>query len=127
MTTSPRVSNPLDEAIRTAVRDALDEHLAPVLAELRSARTALPAEAGVIAQQPRGERFVSVTELCDRLGVNRTTIARRERAGKLPRRREFPDGRLGWTASEIEAWFKRATEPQDDGERRAGLLGRLHN
>ena len=122
-----RVSNPLDEAIRTAVRDALAEHLAPVLAELKKAQPPAAPEAPQAPSQPRGERFVSMTELCERLGVNRTTILRRERVGKLPKRREFLDGRLGWTASQVDEWFKAAAEPENDAQRRAMLAGRLHN
>lgn len=119
---SGKQRDPLSDAIHAAVQAAVAEHMAPFLKELRKVAFAE-------AQAPAGkgeERFVSMVELCKRLGVNRSTILRRERVGKLPKRRTFPDGRVGWTASDIDRWFASATEGTDP-ERNAELAARIHH
>jgi len=117
------LSNTLRSCVDAAVKEAVAAHLAPAMAELRR-------QAADAADSPgdRGpERIVTIPELCRRLDVNRTTILRRERAGKLPRRVTFPDGRLGWSSIEIDKWFAKAAElPRDemaDAERAARLRG----
>lgn len=117
MTSKP--TDPLSELIHAAVASAVAEHISPLIAGLASkpAPPEPPAQIG-------GERFVSMVELCQRLGVNRSTLLRRERAGKLPTRKTFPDGRVGWTASQIDRWFAQATSGTD-AERNAALAARI--
>ncbi|OYW54232.1 MAG: hypothetical protein B7Y80_12965 [Hyphomicrobium sp. 32-62-53] len=113
-------SEPLSDLINDAVRRAVAEHVAPLIAELKR----LPRTEPVPAPVPGAERFVSMSELCQRLGVNRSTLLRREKAGKLPARKTFPDGRVGWTASQVDDWFAQAREGTDP-ERNAELAARI--
>lgn len=114
-------TDPLSDLINAAVAAAVAEHVAPLIAGLAS-RPAQPEP--LMAVQMGGERFVSMVEMVQRLGVNRSTLLRRERAGKLPKRKTFPDGRVGWTASQIDAWFKQAVEGTDP-ERNAARAARI--
>lgn len=116
-----RSTDPLADLIEAAVKAAVAEHVVPLVADIirqvaRSDPCALPGK--------EAERFVSMVELAQRLGVNRSTLLRRERAGKLPMRKTFPDGRVGWTASQIDDWFKAATEGTD-ANRNAALAARI--
>ena len=122
MTTKP--AGILDEVINQAVRDALAEHLSPLLQEVRRC---LPPQYSEPTIDRCGERFVSMTELCERMGVNRTTLLRRERVGKVPRRRTFPDGRRGWSSIEIDDWFKRAALVEPDAAANAALAARIRH
>ncbi len=107
----------LDEAISAAVRNALEEHLPPILEQCFRAPS---------PTQPSGtEHFVSMAKMCRMLGLNRTTVLRRERQGKIPRRLAFPDGRSGWTRTQIDAWFATATPHTPDAEAAARLVARL--
>lgn len=112
----------LTEIIHEAVKQAVAEQIAPLLAELKRLP---PTHEKPQVVPPNAERFVSMTELCQRLGVNRSTVLRRERVGKLPMRKTFPDGRVGWTATVIDEWFSRAVDGTD-AKRAADLIGRLN-
>lgn len=118
---SARAKDPLTEAINAAVKAAFAEHVTPLMKELKKPTSEPPPKATV-----DGERFVSMNELGARLGVTSRTIRRRERAGKLPKRRTFPDGSVGWTASDINRWFESAIEGENQ-ERNAELAARIHH
>ena len=128
--TTKRPTGVLDDAIKAAVRDAICE-LMPLLMKPLAVEVAreLRAPSGlgeaISTAMPTHERFVSMTELCTRLGINRTTALRRERVGKLPQRRTFPDSRMGWTSGDIDAWFARAASVGPDTERNAELAARI--
>jgi len=86
--------------VDAAVKRAMAEHVVPAIVELKQQA---PVTSQVV--DPKAERFVSMAEMCQRLGVNRTTVLRRERSGKIPKRRTFPDGQTGWSSLDVEAWF----------------------
>jgi predicted DNA-binding transcriptional regulator AlpA len=109
----------ISEAVNTAVKAAIAEQIAPAIAELRQRPQAehLP---------PEVDRFVSMSEMCQRLGIHRGTVLRRERMGKLPRRQTYPDGRVGWSSLVVDSWFKRAVELPPNKARNADLAARIH-
>lgn len=51
------------------------------------------------------ERFISQAKLKEICPFSRSTIWRWERAGKFPKRRQISRGRVGWLASEIDAFL----------------------
>ena len=101
-----KTRDPLTALVNDAVENALERRLDPFLAELADrTKPALPASPHL----PEGaDRYVSMSEMAERLGVDRSTVNRREKAGKIPPRRRFPDGRKGWLARDIDDWFARA-------------------
>lgn len=115
----------LDEAVKSAVHDALVEHLPQILREHLVPRPPTRLSQSIEPALPPGDRFVSMAELCKRLGLNRTTVLRRERADKIPRRQTFPDGRSGWTASQIEEWFAAAQEHEPNHQENLARAARL--
>ena len=128
--TTKRPTGVLDDAIKAAVRDAICElmplHMKPLAVEVaRELRATSGLGEAIPTAMPAAERFVSMSELCQRLGVNRSTILRRERVSKLPRRRTFPDGRMGWTSGDIDAWFARAASVAANAEGNAALASRI--
>lgn len=52
------------------------------------------------------DRLLTKRDVRDRTGLGYTTIWRRERAGKFPRRRLLTPGRVAWLESEIEEWMR---------------------
>lgn len=99
---------------------ALAEQLPPLLDAHRPVATPATEVA------PETERIVGMRELCERLGVNRTTVLRKERQGKVPRRRQFPDGQMGWLSTEIDAWLKGSPRTELSPTERARLASRIH-
>ena len=51
-------------------------------------------------------RFLTYEEAGGLIGVNRTTLYRWERQGRFPRRRQIGPNRVGYLASEVEAWMR---------------------
>ena len=119
--TTGTLESVIAEAVQRGVEAAFVERINPVLASLQQATPA----AAPTASEPGAVRYISMTELCTRLSINRTTALRRERLGKIPARRAFPDGRLGWNSTDIDAWFASAAEAQRDPVRNADLASRL--
>ena len=77
-----RPTGVLDDAIKAAVHDALCElmplQMKPLAVEVaRELRAASGFGEASFTTMPTHERFVSMTELCTRLGINRTTAHRR--------------------------------------------------
>lgn len=63
-------------------------------------------------------RLLRQDEVCDRTGLSRTTIWRRERDGDFPRRVQLGDNTVAWVESEVEEWIEsrpRAHVGQADG------------
>lgn len=118
MTDKPE--SPIDQAIDAAVERAVEKRVVPLIEGLK-----LATPADIATPEPKPETFVSMGDMCDRCGVNRTTILRRERAGKLPKRRKFPDGRVGWLGSEIDAWFASAKHEERDAVLNAERAARI--
>ncbi|MDY0384636.1 helix-turn-helix transcriptional regulator [Trichlorobacter sp.] len=44
--------------------------------------------------------------LLQKVQLSDTTIWRLEKAGKFPKRRQLSPGRVGWLASEVDAWIE---------------------
>ena len=44
--------------------------------------------------------------LLQKVHLSDTTIWRLEKAGKFPKRRQLSPGRVGWLASEVDAWIE---------------------
>ena len=51
-------------------------------------------------------RVLRIQEVEDRVGVTRSTIDRREKAGKFPARRQLGEGAVGWLETEIDEWLQ---------------------
>lgn len=51
-------------------------------------------------------RMLRIREVIDRTGLSRTTIWRRERSGRFPRRRDLGGGLVGWAEDEIDHWLE---------------------
>jgi prophage regulatory protein len=58
------------------------------------------------------ERLMFQPQLKEIVPFSRTTIWRLEKAGKFPKRRKVSPGRVGWLASEIEAFLEQLPEAQ---------------
>lgn len=106
MSTKP--SGLLEDLINEAIASAIKQHVVPLIEKVTAEARPQPNV------EPEIEHFVSMTEMCEQLKVNRTTVLRRERAGLVPKRKKFPDGRAGWLWSEIEQWFASATDKEPD-------------
>ena len=52
-------------------------------------------------------KFFSVNSLCDWLEISKSTLSEAERMGLLARRIKLPNGVIGWSASQVFAWFYR--------------------
>lgn len=57
---------------------------------------------------PTIERLVPIREICERTGLERTTIHRLSRAGKFPALRRKGDRRVFLLESELVAWMREA-------------------
>lgn len=55
------------------------------------------------------DRFVSVSELTDRLGVSVSTVYKMMADGILTRPQKVTPGRVGWPAHYIEEWLESRT------------------
>lgn len=50
------------------------------------------------------ERFLNVREVALRVGLSRSTIYRKVKAGDFPDSYDLSDGRVAWRESDIDAW-----------------------
>lgn len=53
---------------------------------------------------PAGDRIIRFPEVKELVGLSRTTIWRKEKAGEFPARVSLGTGSVGWKKSEIDAW-----------------------
>lgn len=51
------------------------------------------------------DRFLSKREVCRRLGISRSTLERRIKAGAFPVPIHVSVGRVGWLTSTVNAWI----------------------
>ncbi len=51
------------------------------------------------------DRMLSVREVVARVGLHRSTIWKRVRAGTFPAPHELGENKIGWPESEITAWL----------------------
>lgn len=56
--------------------------------------------------QEKPSRIIRKPEVIRRTGLSDTSIWRRERDGKFPRRLPLGGGSVGWLESEIETWIE---------------------
>lgn len=98
-----RTTDPLSEMIEAAVERVLERRIP----DLIRANLPEPAPAPVARPAPQlaGERFVTLKEAGQRLGVHRTTLLRWEHLGLVPIRRRMPGNKTGWLQSEVEAFL----------------------
>ena len=62
------------------------------------------------------DRIMLTNEVLERIGVSNTTLWRLEKRGEFPARRRISPNRVGWLASEVEAWIQeRPTLPSEEG------------
>lgn len=58
-------------------------------------------------------RILRIDAVVERTGLSRTTIWRRERAGKFPRRKTLgSSSAVGWLEHEIEEWIDSLPSPE---------------
>lgn len=58
------------------------------------------------------DRFIGEAECHEVTSLSRVTRWRMERKGTFPRRRQISPNRIGWLASEIQAWVEARAEDQ---------------
>ena len=51
------------------------------------------------------DRFLKKAEILGVTGLSHTTIWRLESKGEFPKRRKISPNRVGWVASEVQAWL----------------------
>jgi prophage regulatory protein len=56
------------------------------------------------------ERFISLAQTADKVGLSRWTIARWQREGKFPRSFPLENRRVAFRESDILAWMKAHSE-----------------
>jgi len=56
--------------------------------------------------QTTARRLMFFPEVEARVGFNRWQIARMEKAGRFPRRRQVSPNRVAWLSDEVEAWLE---------------------
>ena len=62
-------------------------------------------------ENPTAERrLMFYPEVEARVGFNRWQLARMEKAGRFPRRRQVSANRVAWLSDEIEAWLNNLPE-----------------
>jgi prophage regulatory protein len=54
----------------------------------------------------KNERFLSLREVREMIGVSAATLWRWQREGRFPRRRLISRGRVAWLASEVAEWMR---------------------
>jgi prophage regulatory protein len=64
------------------------------------------AASGEVSVADVVEEALFEREVVARVKMSRTTIWREECAGRFPRRRQLSRGRVGWLASEIDAFLR---------------------
>lgn len=64
--------------------------------------------------------LMSAPEVCQAVGLSRTSIWRLEVRGDFPRRRQLSPQRVGWLRSEVEEWVN--SRPLAIGEFGSGAL-----
>lgn len=64
------------------------------------------------------ERLILQTELKEIVPFSRTTLWRLERDGLFPKRRQVSPGRVGWLASEIEAFLVKLPEARKTSQQK---------
>ena len=58
------------------------------------------------------EQILLFENLVQLIPLSRSTFWRLEREGKFPKRRPITRGRVGWVASEVQAWIAtKSTKP----------------
>jgi prophage regulatory protein len=67
--------------------------------------SAIADAATAAADKPTTARIIRKPELRKRVPYSDTTIWRKERDGKFPRRIELGPNAVGWLESEIDAWI----------------------
>ena len=53
----------------------------------------------------QGDKLVDLAEVLDRTGLSRSTVYNYIKAGLFPRQRKLGLRRVGWLASELDAWI----------------------
>lgn len=51
------------------------------------------------------DRMLRVREVCQMIGLSRSTVWRLERAGDFPKHYQLSPGSVGWKLSEIQNWI----------------------
>lgn len=126
-TTDP-ITAAIEAAVEAGIAKAIDERIVPLLIDLRESFNR-PAEVPTstdLTAVPQPDRIVSMARACEMLGVNRTTLLRRERKGQIPLRKTFPCGTVGWLKSQWDDYFARATDYQRNPEKNAERAARFH-
>lgn len=54
--------------------------------------------------EPPKTRFLTAKQVCERIGLSRTTVYRMELAGEFPKSVPLSPCRVVWVEAEIEAW-----------------------
>lgn len=65
-----------------------------------------------------GEKFLRLSDVCERTALSRSTIYEKMEAKTFPKRFPISAGRVAWRESDITAW-------QQDRLREAGLIEKV--
>jgi predicted DNA-binding transcriptional regulator AlpA len=90
-------ADPLSAAIEAAVERAVAAQIPKIVEAVKSSAQPPPPP-----PNPTEDRFVRMAEVARLLGINRATVWKWERAGKLPARRRVGSA-VGYLMSDIKA------------------------
>lgn len=62
-------------------------------------------------------KLLRIGEVCQRVGYSRVWLYRLERNGHFPARVQIGPNRVGWLASEVDAWIAAKAAERDTKER----------
>ena len=105
------VSSDISQKVEARLSAFLAQMHGEMKSVIRDAEAARSKEPKVIEAPPAPELetkalIVSIREVCQAIGLCRTTLWKMERKGTFPRRRQLTTNRVGWLRSDVEAWLR---------------------
>jgi predicted DNA-binding transcriptional regulator AlpA len=88
----------LDQSLRQLVGQAVADQIG-ALADALIARLPKPEAPAPVT------RMITVDQAAERVGVDRSTLWKWERAGKFPKRHRLPSNQARYIEADVEAWI----------------------
>ena len=61
------------------------------------------------------EKLIGVKEICEKLGLSRTTLWKMRSRGSFPKPVQISERRIAWTESSVNRWWK-GLEEEDESD-----------